>query len=207
MVRVYSMDSCHVNNLDYCIYMHPPPHFLNSPLANNVQYISLLLCLLPCFYPWLPSQLGSSLFFPQPSGCSKLSNGECYLLILGHYRVAVGAAHTVLLRKWPVWSQSCKFHFWGFMSASLCFSCLRQRWCRIEFVKLKKGEKFSEYIGESLVRVMEGIMVLKRSRKKLIFNHLFAWFRLLCSTNPLFMPLHSWDGRDGAHSSESNSMT
>lgn len=26
-------------------------------------------------------------------------------------------------------------------------------------------------------------------------------------TNPLFLSHHSWDGREGAHSSESNSMT
>lgn len=50
----------------------------------SAVYVCSLLCPLPHFYPWLPFHLGSSLFFPQHSGCSELSDGECYLLILGH---------------------------------------------------------------------------------------------------------------------------
>lgn len=40
-------------------------------------------------------------------------------------------------------------------------------------------------------------------KKKHPNEYLSAKFRLLCSSHLLFLSLHSWDGRDGAHSSES----
>lgn len=65
-------------------------------------------------------------------------------------------------------------------------------------------------VQESVVWVMKGVVIFagKLVENSIhLYEYLSAEFRLLCSTPPLFMSLHSWDCRDGAHSSESNSMT
>lgn len=79
---VNSADACLANELD------PPPykHTHTIPLMFPPVSCTDQLVLLPnaSFQPGLPSHLGPSLFFPRDSGHSKLSDGECYLLIVSH---------------------------------------------------------------------------------------------------------------------------
>lgn len=153
MVSVYSMDSCHVDNpeLYYCICVHPPPQkSLNSPPVDDMRYISLLLCPLPCFYPWLPSRLGSSLFFPQRSGCSKLSNKECYLLILGHLQGGCWCSSHYAFEEMACVKPVLQVSFQGLhVCQPVFFNCL----CH-NYVGLNLSNK--GYIQESVVRVMKG---------------------------------------------------